>query len=157
MKLDWTKLVISIAVCEAAGLIGSIFTLSSIPTWYASLVKPSFSPPNWIFGHVWTILYALMGISLYLVWEKGFNRKTKFAFYLFGTQLALNSLWSILFFGLRSPLYAFIEIVALWISIVLTIFSFYRISKTSAILLLPYIAWVSFALILNLAIFQLNG
>ncbi len=157
MKIDWTKLVISIIICEAAGLIGSIFTFSSIPTWYASLVKPSFSPPNWIFGPAWTILYALMGISLYIVWKKGFNKKTKFAFYLFGAQLILNSLWSIIFFGLRSPLYAFIEIVVLWILILLTIVTFYRISKTSAMLLLPYIVWVSFALILNLSILQLNG
>ena len=136
-----------------ASAIGGFFTASSVSTWYVELVKPSFNPPSWIFGPVWTLLYLLMGISLYLVWIK---KSDKNAFILFGTQLVLNALWSILFFGLNAPLYAFIEIILLWGFIFATIFYFYKIDKVSAYLLLPYILWVSFAAILNLAIFILN-
>lgn len=151
------KLVISIIICLAAGFIGSIFTNRSIPTWYESLKKPSFNPPGWLFGPVWTALFILMGISLFLVWQKGLNYNgVKIALIVFGIQLILNILWSILFFGLRSPLVAFIEIIILWILILITILIFYPISKAAAILLLPYILWVSFALILNFSLWQLN-
>ena len=125
-------------------------TLPSIPTWYAQLNKPSFSPPNWVFGPVWTILYFLMGISLYLVWDK--NRKIK----IFFIQLALNFLWSLIFFGFHLPLIAFITIIALWIAIFMTIKSFHKISRLSALLLVPYILWVSFAALLNLFIILYN-
>ena len=147
------KLIISIVLPFLASAIGGFFTASSVSTWYVELVKPSFNPPSWIFGPVWTLLYLLMGISLYLVWIK---KSDKNAFILFGTQLVLNALWSILFFGLNAPLYAFIEIILLWGFIFATIFYFYKIDKVSAYLLLPYILWVSFAAILNLAIFILN-
>ena len=151
------RLVVSVLVCQAAGVVGSLFTSPSIPTWYASLQKPNFNPPNWIFAPVWTILFLLMGISLYLVWSKGLRiKKVKTAVFIFAIQLILNMLWSFLFFGLQSPLYAFIEIVILWLAILLTITSFYKISKIAGYLLLPYILWVSFAAVLNFSILILN-
>ncbi len=145
----------SILLCEIAGLIGAIFTTPSIPAWYASLVKPGFSPPNWLFAPVWTLLYLLMGVSLYLIITAK-SKKKKAAYYLFAVQLALNVLWSILFFGMHAPLYAFMEIVLMWISILATILVFHRISKPAAWLNVPYLLWVAFASALNLAIFILN-
>jgi tryptophan-rich sensory protein len=151
------RFVLSIALCQAAGLIGSLFTTPSIPTWYASLQKPSFAPPNWLFGPVWITLYTLMGISLYLVWNKGLkNKLVNKCLFIFGIQLVLNALWSFLFFGLRSPLYGFIEIIFLWIAIGFTILKFYRISKNAAFLLLPYMTWVTIATVLNYFIWILN-
>jgi len=151
------KFILSILLCQAAGLIGSLFTTPSIPTWYASLQKPSFAPPNWLFAPVWITLFTLMGISFYLVWDKGLeNKLTKEGLSIFGIQLLLNMLWSFLFFGLRSPIYGFVEIIILWVFIGLTIFKFFKISKNAALLLLPYIAWVSVALILNYYILVLN-
>lgn len=154
-KINYWKLVISIFVCQLVGIIGSFFTASSVSSWYPTLVKPAFNPPNWVFSPVWITLFVLMGVSLYLVWEKGF-RENKTAITIFGVQLGLNVLWSILFFGLKSPLLAFIEIIFLWAAILLTILKFYKISKWSAYLLIPYILWVSFAAVLNFAIFYLN-
>lgn len=152
------KLISAILICQLAGAIGSLFTYRAIPVWYASLVKPVFNPPNWIFGPVWLTLYTLMGVSAFIVWGRGWeNREVKTALYIFAGQLGLNSLWSIIFFGLRSPLYAFVEILVLWLFIVLTIYYFYRISKLSALLLLPYLLWVSFAAVLNLSIAIFNA
>ena len=158
MKLNnRAKLIFSILLCLLAGAIGSIFTVSSIPTWYAVLKKPFFNPPNWIFGPVWTVLYILMGISLYLVWKKGIKtEESKVALILFGFQLVINALWSIIFFGLRMPSYALIGIIILWVAILFTIIKFYNISKPAAYLLIPYILWVSFASVLNLYIWLLN-
>lgn len=156
-RIKILKLVISILVCQVAGLIGSLFTLSSISTWYAQLEKPTFNPPNWVFAPVWTLLFLLMGISLYLIVSKGVgNKKVKTALSIFVIQLTLNILWSFLFFGLQSLLYAFIEIIILGLAILLTIISFYKISKTAAYLLLPYVLWVSFAAVLNFSILILN-
>jgi benzodiazapine receptor len=155
MKLP--KLAISIALCLLAGFIGSAFTTPSIATWYVSLAKPVFNPPNWIFGPVWTALYIMMGVSLYLVWSKGLKTKdSKTAVSVFAVQIALNSLWSILFFGLHSPMYAFACIIALWMAIYINILLFMRISKPAGYLLVPYILWVSFAAVLNYYIFILN-
>ena len=145
------KLIVSIFVCEAAGILGSVFTINSVNTWYTTLNKPFFNPPSWLFGPVWTLLYLLMGISLYLVWEK---KKVNLKW--FWTQLALNSIWSIIFFGLKNPSIAFVEIVFLWYSIFRTIKDFEKINKIAAILLYPYLFWVSFASVLNLAIVILN-
>lgn len=151
------KFIVSIALCFLVAFLGSALTLSSIPTWYAQLNKPFFSPPNWIFGPVWTILYFLMGISLYIIWSKNLkNKKKEDAIKVFIFQLTLNLLWSLVFFGLHQPLLALITIFILWISIFMTIKSFYKISKVSSYLLIPYILWVSFASILNLAIAVLN-
>ena len=149
------KLIFSVILCQLAGLIGSVFTTSSIPTWYSALNKPQFNPPNWVFSPIWIVLYFLMGISLYLVWSKKSKYK-KTAVTFFGVQLGLNALWSIIFFGLQSPFYAFIEIILLWFFILMTIIYFYRISKPAAYLLIPYILWVSFAAVLNFSIFTLN-
>jgi benzodiazapine receptor len=151
----WIKLIISILICILAGVIGSVFTTPSIPTWYAGLNKPSFSPPNWAFAPIWTTLYILMGVSLYIVIMKSVKKvKTQIA--AFGIQLALNVIWSLLFFGLKSPSYAFAEIIALWMSIAVTIVSFYKVSKGAAALLVPYILWVSIATLLNYYILILN-
>ncbi len=151
------KLIISILICQGAGAIGSLFTSPAISTWYATIQKPSFNPPNWIFAPVWILLFLLMGISLYLIWNKGFKYKgTKIAIFVFAVQLILNTLWSILFFGLQSPLFAFIEIIILWFAILLTIISFYKVSKIAAYLLMPYIIWVSFASVLNFSILIIN-
>ena len=125
MKKIW-KLIISILIPFLASAIGGFFTSTSVSTWYVSLIKPSFNPPSWVFGPVWTILYLLMGIALYLVWvDKSKNKKP--AFIAFGVQIFLNALWSVLFFGLQKPLFAFIEIIFLWIAIIVTIIYFYRI------------------------------
>ncbi len=151
------KLVTSIFICLFAGFIGSIFTSPSIPTWYATLTKPSFNPPSWIFAPVWTTLFVLIGISLYMVWNKGLqDKKVKISLFIFSVQLVLNVLWSFLFFGLHSPFYAFLEIIILWAAIVLTIVNFFKVSRTAGLLLLPYIFWVSFAAILNFSIWRLN-
>ena len=154
---DIVKLVLSIIFCQAAGGIGSLFTAPAIPTWYASLKKPAFNPPNWLFSPVWITLFLLMGISLYLVWHKGFQTPgVKFALVVFFIQLALNTLWSILFFGAKTPFFAFLEIILLWCAILLTILLFYKISRPAALLLTPYIAWVSFAAVLNYFLWRLN-
>ena len=140
-----------VLLCQTAGAIGSIFSFSAIENWYAYLNKPFFNPPNWIFGPVWTTLYILMGISAYLVWKK--RKGIPFWFWI---QLVLNALWSILFFGLQSPILAFVGVIFLWLSIFLTITSFYRIHKTAAYLLVPYLLWVTFASLLNASIALLN-
>ncbi|MBW2984102.1 tryptophan-rich sensory protein [Candidatus Woesearchaeota archaeon] len=154
MKKIW-KLIISLILPFLASAIGSLFTSTSVSTWYVDLVKPSFNPPSWVFGPVWTILFLLMGIAFYLVWvEKSKNKKT--AFLAFGVQLFLNALWSVLFFGLQKPLFAFIEIIFLWTVILITIIYFYRINKVSSYLLIPYLLWVSFAAVLNFFLYILN-
>ncbi len=151
------KLIISILACQGAGVLGSLFTSPAISTWYSMIQKPSFNPPSWIFAPVWILLFLLMGISLYLVWSKGLDYKgARVAIYIFFVQLVLNILWSILFFALQSPLFAFIEIIILWLAILMTIISFYRVSKIAAYFLLPYILWVSFASILNFSILIIN-
>lgn len=151
------RLAIAIFICQLAGILGGIFTFEAIPNWYASLNKPFFSPPNWVFGPVWTTLYFLMGVSVFLVWDKGFkDPHRRQALKLFGFQLVLNFFWSIIFFGLKSPELALIEIVVLWYLIFKTIKAFYPISNLASFLLIPYLAWVSFATILNLAIAVLN-
>lgn len=155
-------LVVCIVVSELAGIIGSLFTASSVGTWYTTLTKPSFNPPSWVFGPVWTTLFLLMGVALYLVLTKraGFlffsHKKIGLAVGVFGVQLVLNILWSILFFGLHNPGAALVEIVFLWFAIFGTIIAFYKISKPAAYLLVPYIAWVSFAAILNFMLWKLN-
>jgi len=157
MVQNLSALVAFIVLCELAGVIGSLFTISSIPTWYAVLRKPWFTPPNWLFGPIWLTLYFLMGISLYLVFESKRNKaKEKPALWAFGIQLFLNVLWSVLFFGMHYLLYGFIEIVLLWISIAVTIILFFKISKAAAYLLLPYILWVTIAASLNYYVFILN-
>jgi len=155
MKKIW-KLFITISIVFLASALGGLFTANSVSTWYQELAKPFFNPPNWIFGPVWTLLYFLMGISLYLIWISKSNSNKKTALIFFAIQLFLNVLWSFLFFGLQNPFLAFVEIILLWLAIFATIFYFYKINKMSAYLLVPYILWVSFASVLNLSIFLLN-
>jgi len=155
--IDILKLVASIILCQLAGLIGSLATVPAIPTWYESLKKPFFNPPNWIFGPVWTGLYALMGVSLFLTWQRRKdNSEVNIALVFFFLQLMLNVLWSMAFFGLRSPLLGLMDIVLLWTAIFLTIRKFLNISRTAALLLVPYILWVSFAVLLNFSLWVLN-
>lgn len=155
MPIKIPKLLLSIGLCFGAGIVGSFFTVSAIPTWYATLNKPSFSPPNWVFGPVWTVLYILMGISLYLVWISKSKAK-QHALNLFFVQLGLNALWSIVFFGLHSPFLALLTIIVLWAMIILTMRAFLKINKISGWLLVPYLVWVSFATYLNYSIWALN-
>lgn len=154
-KLQIDKLLISILAPLLAGFLGSYFTTPNIPTWYASLNKPFFNPPSWLFAPVWTTLYLLMGIAFYLIWTSKSKDKFK-AIKLFIFQLVLNSLWSILFFGLQNPPLALAEIIILWIFIYVTIRSFAQINKTASYLLYPYLVWVTFASFLTFAITLLN-
>ena len=151
------KIIITIGVSELAGVIGSVFTISQIPTWYATISKPGINPPSWVFGPVWTTLFLLMGVSAFLVWQKGIERKdVKIALSIFGLQLVLNTVWSIIFFGMHSLGGALVEIAFLWLAIIWTIFAFYKISRASAYLLLPYILWVTFAAYLTYSLWMLN-
>jgi benzodiazapine receptor len=154
---DISKVILSIIVCQGAGVLGSVFTASSVSTWYPTLIKPWYTPPGWIISAVWILLFFLMGLSLFLVWRAGLGRPdVKKAIIFFAAQLGANILWSAAFFGLQSPLMAFAVIVLLWILILLSIISFRPISKRASLLLLPYIIWVSFAAYLNYSIIRLN-
>lgn len=150
------KLIIALIVPQLAGGLGSYFTIDSVKGWYLVLVKPALNPPAWVFGPVWTTLFLLMGFALYLVWN-GEGGGNKFRAYLaFGIQMALNVLWSLIFFGLHSLGGALIEIVFLWFAILATIIAFAKISRLAAWLLAPYILWVSFAGYLNFMLWTLN-
>jgi benzodiazapine receptor len=156
-RRDILELAGALFVCQLAGLVGSVFTTPAIPTWYVSLNKPSFTPPSWVFAPVWVTLFTLMGLSLFIVLRKGFEKPAiRRAVSVFVAQLVLNMLWSVAFFGFRSPLYGLIVITLLWITLLATIFTFYRISRTAAILLVPYFLWGSFASVLNFSILVLN-
>lgn len=174
-----SRLIFSIIICQLAGVIGGFFTSKSVSTWYTTLNKPSFNPPSWLFSPVWITLYLLMGISLYLIWtstdtdqdkkqrktksannkeskDENKNKKNKKALTWFYAQLGLNTLWSILFFGLRQPLLSFIEIIVLDVAIFMTMVSSYKLSKTATYLFIPYTLWVTFAAILNFSLWYLN-
>lgn len=153
----WLRVFLAVLICEGIGILGSIFTIPAITTWYQALNKPVFSPPNFVFGPVWTILYALMGISIFLILEKKIKIKERNnLIYLFSLQLLLNFLWSVIFFYFHFPLLAFLEILMLWGSILLLTIKFWKYSKSASILLIPYLLWVSFATILNASIVILN-
>jgi benzodiazapine receptor len=151
------KFVFSIIICQLAGVLGSVFTSPSVKGWYTTIQKPFFNPPNWVFAPVWTLLFLLMGISLYFVIIKKRDKNVKIGITLFGIQLGLNVIWSILFFGFKSPLYGLIEIIFLWIVILITIIQFFRIDKRASYLLIPYLLWVTFAAFLNFSIYILNA
>ena len=151
------KVIISILACFAAGGIGSLSTFKAIPTWYPSLKKPKYTPPDWVFGPVWTTLYILMGLSVFLVWQQGLSTEgVLLAFILFWVQLILNALWSIIFFGMKSKGGGIIVIVVLWILILVTIITSFQVSVWAGVLLIPYILWVSIATYLNVGIWWLN-
>lgn len=157
MKQNILKLFVSILVCQAAGFIGSFATRSSVDGWYATVRKPPFNPPNWIFGPVWITLFVMMGISLYLVWiSKSGTGNRNLAITVFMVHLMLNILWSYLFFYFQSPGWGFIEIIVLWISILAVILLFLPINKWAGYLMVPYLLWVTFASVLNFAIWHLN-
>lgn len=147
---------ISILIAQAAGAIGSFFSVSSISSWYINIVKPEWNPPSWIFGPVWIFLYSLMGIASYLVWQQRSLPGAKTALIVYGVHLVFNALWTILFFGLKNPGLAFAEIIVLLLLIIITTILFWRINSTAGILMLPYIAWVLFASYLSYTIWQLN-
>ena len=174
------KLIIAVIIAELAGVFGSVFTVPNIESWYAGLTKPALNPPAWVFDPVWTTLYFLMGVALFLVWKRNFkishsllandkkpwnpwsrrlwrgNLQTFNVIAIFTVQYILNIVWSWIFFGMHLPNVAFFVILALWFSILFTIMNFYRVSKPAAWLLVPYILWVSFAAYLNLAIWLIN-
>lgn len=152
----WLGLGAFLGASFAAGAIGSIFTASAVGTWYATLARPSFTPPSWIFGPVWSFLYAIMGLAAWLVWERAGFRAARGALGLFFLQLVLNAAWSALFFGLRRPDLAFAEIVLLWLAVLATAAAFFRARAPAGWFLLPYILWVSFAAVLNAAFWRLN-
>ena len=154
--MNYIKLVISIAIPLFIGFIGSFFTSSSVDTWYKTLKKPDFNPPNWVFSPVWTLLFILIGLSFYIIWKNNFGGKKVLLLNIFFTQLFANLIWSLFFFGLRSPFLALIDIIVLWLAILVNIIVFYRVSKPAGILLVPYILWVSFAALLNFYLYILN-
>ena len=154
---DYRMLLESIVTCQAAGVVGGAATATSVKTWFPTLEKPSFSPPGAVFGPIWTVLYLLMGVSLYVTREAGERgAETAPAIRLFATQLVLNALWSIVFFGARSPRWAMVEILFLWAAIALTMRAMWRISRGAALLLAPYLLWTTFASVLNYRIWRLN-
>lgn len=164
-NMNYKRLAVCLAVPQLAGIVGAFFTAPAIPTWYAALQKPSFSPPNWLFGPVWILLYLMMGVAAYLVWSKasggwgtltGRNKKAKSALIIFCAHLFFNAIWSVIFFGMRNPGLALVDIVAIWIFIVILIIKFWKIDRRAAWLLIPYFLWVSFASILNYFIWILN-
>jgi len=153
-----TRIAIAIIVCLTVGYSSSAITKTGVETWYPTIVKPVFNPPNWVFMPVWTLLFVLMGIAAGLVWDKikEQNAEVKKALGFFLIQLALNAIWSYLFFGLNNPMLALIEIAILWLMIYETYLKFIKINKTAGYLLIPYMAWVGFAAILNGSIWWLN-
>ena len=156
MRINFFKLIVSLIICQLAGFVGSLFTTPAIPGWYASLQKPTFTPPSWVFSPVWIFLYVLMGVALYLIWQAGSGKEAKMALVLFVLQLILNMLWSVIFFGLKSPMWAFVEIIILGLAILLTILKSLKVSKEAGYLLLPYLIWVGFAAVLNYFLWTLN-
>ena len=155
-KRNLRKLTVCMLICLSAGWLGSVFTSSSVKTWYFTIAKPSFNPPSWVFGPVWTLLFIMMGISIYFIVKNGITDRNKKAVYIFAMQLLLNIIWSMLFFGMKSPMLAFFEIIVLWLAIAWTMMAFIKLSKKAAYLLIPYILWVSFAALLNFGIWILN-
>ncbi len=151
---DIPRLIVSIIIVFIAGAVGTIFTSSQIPTWYATLAKPSWAPPNWVFGPVWTTLYVLIGVALFLVWKECVDRKdVKIALSVFAVQLVLNILWSVIFFGLHSLLEGLLTVIILWMTILANIIVFYRVSRPAGLLLVPYLVWVTIASYLNYSVY----
>lgn len=154
---DWLALVIFLLICFAVAGIGGAFTTMGLGPWYQALKKPSWNTPTWVFGPVWTVLYALMAVAAWLVWQHRDRALARSGLRLFGVQLALNLGWSILFFGMRNPTWAFFEILVLWTAIAATAVVFWRVRASAGFLFLPYLFWVSFASLLNGAIVTLNS
>lgn len=154
-EIEWRPLLGSVLVCELAGIVPAILTADDVATWYPTLAKPAFTPPSWVFGPVWTTLYLLMGVALYLVWQSERGQQRRFALAIFGVQLGLNASWTLVFFGARTIAGGLLVIVALFVAIVATIGAFARIDRRAATLLVPYLLWVAFATVLNYEIWRL--
>jgi translocator protein len=154
---EWLALAAWIGLCLGAGVVGALFTGAAVETWYPTLRKPAWTPPAAVFGPVWTFLYVLMAVAAWRIWRRRAAPGAPAALSLFGAQLLLNTAWSGLFFGLRQPDWAFFEVVLLWLAVLATALVFGRQDRKAGWLLAPYLAWVSFAAALNLAIWQLNG
>ncbi|MDF2156369.1 TspO/MBR family protein [Algoriphagus sp. CAU 1675] len=152
---NWLKLTISLILPQLVGGTGAYFTISSVGSWYQTIAKPSFNPPSWLFGPVWTTLYILMGIGCYLIWKSDHPQK-KSLLTLYSVQLALNGIWSPAFFGMESPILGLVVILPLWILIFLSVKNFKKINPWASWLMIPYLAWVSFASVLNFSIWWLN-
>ena len=150
------SLVVFIFICFSAAALGSVSTSSSLKSWYPTLKKPSWNPPNYLFAPVWTVLYLLMAVSAWMVWQRVSHQGISVPITLFLIQLLLNAAWSVIFFGLQSPRWAFVEVLCLWVAIACTMISFWSVSTLAAVLMLPYLAWVSFAAYLNGVIWRLN-
>ncbi len=156
MRRNLPKLLGSIALPLIIGFAGSLFTRPAVDSWFATLKKPIFAPPNWLFAPAWTLLYIMMGIAFYLIWQQGYSVKLRLAFAVYALQLILNLLWSLFFFGLHNPLLGFADIIILWIVVLINIILFYRLRRAAGLLLIPYILWLTFASVLNLSIMILN-
>ena len=155
--MNYRRLGFSLIITQLAGIVGSFFTTSAIPTWYATLEKPFFNPPNWLFGPVWVLLYGMMGVSIYLIWQQlAKNQNAGKAMLLFWIHLFFNATWSIIFFGMQNLSLAFLNIAIIWVFILVLIKQFYSINKIASYLLIPYLLWVTFASLLNYSIWQLN-
>lgn len=150
------KLLVSLLLPLGVGAIAGIFTSKAIPGWYASLNQPSFNPPNWVFGPVWTTLYIILGISLFLIWKLGPGKERNQAILVFSVQLLLNFGWSFCFFYFKMIGITLVDIVALWLMIVIMLYRFYRLKPLAAYINIPYLLWVTFATVLNAAYFVLN-
>ncbi len=150
------KFIVSLFLPLGVGFIAGMFTAKAIPSWYATLNRPSFNPPNWLFGPVWTTLYILLGISLFLIWKQNESKERNIAIVVFLVQLVLNFCWSFIFFYFQQIGFAFIEIILLWISILIMLISFYKIKPVATYINIPYLLWVTFATILNAAYYFLN-
>ena len=153
-----TRILAVVVTCLVIGYFSGMVTRSSVTTWFPTLIKPSFNPPSWVFAPVWSILFVMMGVAAGLVWGRieAEREAVKKALIFFAIQLGLNALWSYLFFGLRNPMLAGLEIIVLWLMIFETYIQFVKINKIAGYLLLPYLAWVSFASVLNGSIWWLN-
>ena len=154
---NWVKLIVAVAVPLVVGGLSGLATAQGVRTWYPTLAKPPFNPPAWVFGPTWTALYIMMGVAAFLVWQRGLGTPgVKLALTVFAVQLALNGLWSILFFGLQSPGWAFAEIIVLWLAVLVATWLFWRVAPAAGWLMMPYLAWVGFAAVLNGSIWVLN-
>ena len=151
------KLILSILIPLGIGLLSGYLTSEGVNGWYVTAVKPPFNPPNWLFAPVWTVLYITIGVALYFVWKTDTRTRWKqYAIAAFAVQMVLNFCWSFIFFKLEEPGWALLEIIALWLSIVWMIVSFTRVSPVTGWILAPYLLWVSFAVLLNYNIWELN-
>lgn len=156
LQNKWVKLLVFVSICLLVATMGALLTASSVTSWYTTINKPTWTPPNWLFGPVWTTLYLMMAVAGWLVWQQG-SKARRLPITLFSIQLFLNLIWSGLFFTLQNPILGFIDIVLLWLAIVSTMIAFWPVSRLASLLLSPYLVWVSYATALNFAIWQMNS